>query len=126
MASSATCASVGLGENGSAQAVGSRRNLVNAHAGRIVNGVENRRGCRNYGLLADSFRAERADGRRIFDQDGFDWRNVPGRGDQIVMQVLALSWEEFFHQRHAQSLRNSAFDLAFNERGIDGVSNVVG
>ena len=41
------------------------------------------------------------------------------------MQVLAFAGKEFLHQGHADPLRNAAFDLAFNERGIDRATHVV-
>ncbi len=41
------------------------------------------------------------------------------------MQVFALAGEEFFHERHAQALGDAAFDLAFDESGVDGAAYVV-
>ena len=41
------------------------------------------------------------------------------------MQILALAGKEFFHQRHPQALGGAAFDLAFDQCGIDRAANVV-
>ena len=99
---------------------------MNAHANRIMNRIENRRRGRDHRLLADSFRAEGPDRRRIFDQDRLDRRNVARRRNQIVVQILAFAGEEFLHQRHAEALRNSALDLAFNQSRIDGAPDIMG
>ena len=106
-------------------AVGRGRHAVNANADRVVNCVEDRRSGRNHRLLADSLGAERSDRRRIFDEDRLDRRHVAGGGNQVVVKVLALAGKEFLHQRHPQALRGTAFDLAFDQRGIDGAANIV-
>ena len=41
------------------------------------------------------------------------------------MQIFAFAGKKFFHQRHAQALRNAAFDLSFNQRGIDCAAHIV-
>ena len=111
--------------NSGANAVGRCGQTVHAHANRIVNGIEDRGRGRNHRLLADPFGAERADRRRIFDEDRFDRRHVAGRGNQIVVKVLAFAGKKFLHQRHPQSLRGAAFDLSFDKRWIDGAAHVV-
>ena len=112
-------------QNCGADAVGRGRHAMDANADRVLDRVENRRRGRNHRLLADSLGAKRADRRGIFDQDRLDRRHVAGGRNQIVMQILALAGEEFFHQRHPQALRGAAFDLAFDQRWIDGAADVV-
>ena len=114
------------GEDRGAHAVGRGGDSPNAHAGGIVNRVEDCGGGGNQGLLADAFRAVRTDRGWIFDEDGFDRGHIADRGDQIIVEILALAGKEFFHQSHAQALRGAAFDLAFDESGIDGAANIVG
>ena len=41
------------------------------------------------------------------------------------MKIFAFAWEEFFHQRHADSLRDPAFDLSFDQGWIDGPAHIV-
>ncbi len=41
------------------------------------------------------------------------------------MQILALAREEFFHERHPQTLRDAALDLAFDQCWIDGAPDIV-
>src|SRR6266496_4121636 len=41
------------------------------------------------------------------------------------MQVLTPARKEFFHQRHPQALRDSALDLPFDQRGIDGPPHIM-
>ncbi len=101
------------------------RHAANAYANRIVNRVENCRSGWNHRLLADPFGAERADGRGIFDENRLDRRHVAGRRNQVVMKILAFAGKKFFHQRHPQALGGAAFDLSFNQRGIDGPADVV-
>src|SRR5581483_6738000 len=126
MASSTTCASAGLRENGRSYATRSRRSLVNANTSSIMNRIQNRRSRGDDCLLANSFGAEGTDRRRIFDQDRLNWGNVTRGRNQIVMKIFALPRKKFFHQRHAQSLRNAALDLTFNQSGIDRASDVMG
>ena len=114
------------GEDGGAHAVGRGGDSPNAHAGGIVNCVQNCGGGGNQGLLADAFRAVRTDRGWIFDEDRFDGGHVADCGDQIVVEIFAFAGKEFFHQGHAQALRDAAFDLAFDESGIDGAADIVG
>src|SRR5579883_203948 len=114
----------GLEDRG-AHTVRRRRYAPNADANRIVNRVQDRGSRRNDGLLADSFRPEWADGRRVLDQDGLNRRQVSDRRNQIVVEVLPLAGEELFHQRLTEALRRAALDLAFNQRGINGSADVV-
>ena len=96
-----------------------------ADAGRVMDGVEDRRRGRDQRLLADALGAERADRRRVLDQDALDRRHVADGRDQIVVQVLALAGEELLHQREAEPLRGAALDLAFDQRRIDRAADVV-
>ena len=41
------------------------------------------------------------------------------------MQVLAFAGNEFLHQREAEPLRRTAFDLSLDQHGIDGSADVV-
>src|ERR1700730_19273034 len=41
------------------------------------------------------------------------------------MQVLAFAGEEFLHQRHAESLGDTALDLPLNQSGINGAAYIV-
>src|SRR5277367_2445469 len=127
MASSSATGSSSLvaSEDGFAYAIRRGGNPAHAYAGSVVNRIQDRRSSRNHGLLADTFRAEWSDRRRIFNQNRFDWRNVSDRGDQVVMQILALAGKEFLHQRHAEALSHTAFDLSFDQRGIDRATYVM-
>src|SRR5215471_11565619 len=89
------------GEDRGADAIGRSRDSVYADADRVVNRVQNRGSGGNHGLFADPFRAEWADRRGIFDQDGLDRRHVSGRRNQVVMEILAFAGEEFFHESMA-------------------------
>src|SRR5579871_4686459 len=124
MASSATNTSL-RGQDGSADAVRGGGNAVNANTCRIMNRVENGRGGGNDSLLADTLRAEWADRGRLFNQNRFDGRNITGRRNQIVVEILALAGEKLFHEGHAEALRDATFDLPFDERGIDGAADIV-
>src|ERR1044071_5622401 len=42
------------------------------------------------------------------------------------MQIFAFAGEEFFHERHTESLRYTTCDLSFDESGIDGATYIVG
>ena len=98
---------------------------ADAHAGRVVDRVEDRRRGRDQRLLADALGAERADRRGILDQDRFDRRHVADRRDQIVVQVLAAAGDELLHQRQAETLRDAALDLAFDQRRVDRAADIV-
>src|SRR6476661_8002042 len=114
-----------LREDGGADAVRSCWDPVDADSNSVMYGIQNGRGGRDDCLFADAFRAEWADGRWIFDQDRFDGRHVSSGRDEVVVQVLALAGEEFFHERMAESLRGTAFNLAFDQCWIDGAAHVV-
>src|SRR6476661_6383596 len=114
------------GENCRAKPVGCCWHAAHANANRIVDSVENCGCSRNYGLLADTLGTERANWRRILDQDRFNRRHIANRGNQIVVKVLTLAGKEFFHQRHAQSLGSAALDLPFDQGWIDGTAHVMG
>lgn len=91
----------------------------------MMDAVQNRRRGWNYGLLTNAFRPVRPYWRRIFDQDAFNRRHIPDCGYQVVVKVLTFAGEEFFHECHAEALRHTAFDLALNERGVNGSSHIV-
>ena len=107
-------AHVGLppAQDGGAHAVGRRGHAVNAHADRVMDGVQDRGRGRDQRLLADALGAERADRRGVLDQDRLDRRHVADGRDQIVVQVLAAPRRELLHQRQAETLRDAALDLA--------------
>ena len=46
----------------------------------------------------------------------FDRRHVADGRDQIVVQILGAAGDVFLHQRHADALRDAAFDLALDQR----------
>jgi hypothetical protein len=91
----------------------------------MMDGVQNRRRGWDHGLLTNAFRPERPYWRGIFDQDAFNRRHIPDRRYQVVVQVFTFAGEKFFHNRHAEALRHTAFDLPLNERGINGSSHIV-
>src|SRR5476649_2185403 len=77
--------------------IGGRWNLTDARAGCMVDGVENGRRSGNQRLLANALGAEWANRRSFLDQDGFNRRHIADRRDEIIVQVLALTGEEFLH-----------------------------
>src|SRR5579871_505626 len=119
MASSVTRTSAGFLENCCAHAVRRRRNLADAHSHRVVDRIQNCRRSWNYRLLSNSLGAKRSNRRWLFDQNRFDLRHVSGRWNQVIMQILSLAGKEFFHQRHAEPLRDPAFNLSLDQRWID-------
>src|SRR6516225_1093179 len=127
MVSSPTLASgAAHGQNGGTNPIRSSGHFADANASGVVNPVEDGRRGRNHSLLADSLGTEGTDGRALLDQYGFYRRNVAHRGNEVVMQILPFARREFFHERHAQSLCGSAFDLTLNQGGIDGSSDIMG
>ena len=42
------------------------------------------------------------------------------------MQVLGAAGDVFLHQRHADALRDAAFDLAFDEQRVDRLADIMG
>src|SRR5437879_3321329 len=94
----------GAGEDGLAYAVRGCGNPAHTDASGVVNRIQDRWSSGDDSLLADAFRPEWPYGGWIFDQDRFDWRYIAGRGNQVVMQILALARKEFFHQSHPKSL----------------------
>src|ERR1700737_1316900 len=108
------------GEDGGADAVRRGRHAANAHTDGILDRVEDRGSGGDHGLLADSFRAERSNRRRIFDENRFHRWHVAGGGNKVVMNIFPPSGKEFLHQRHAQTLRGATFDLSFDERRMYG------
>src|SRR4029077_9350201 len=113
------------GENCGANTIGRGWDPPHAHAGSIVNRVQDCRGSGDDGLLADAFGPKRPDWRGILDEDGLHRRHVPDGRNQVVVKVLALPRKKLFHQRVTQTLRRAAFDLSFNEGRVDGASHVV-
>src|SRR6476646_3338001 len=96
---------------GLADAVGSCGNSSHAYTSRVMDRIENCWRGRNYGLFANSFRPKRSQGRWILDQNRFNWRHITHRWNQVVVQILAFARKEFFHERHAETLRHATFDL---------------
>src|ERR1041385_5391939 len=114
------------GENRGANSIRGCRDTMDANTDGVVNGIEDGRSGGNYGLLTDAFGAERADGRGVFDEDGFDGGHVADRRNEVIVQVFAFTGKELFHESVAQTLSDTAFDLAFDESGIDGAADIVG
>src|SRR5436190_5864769 len=113
------------GQNGSTDPIRRCWHFANANANGVVNRVEDG-GCRrDHRLLPDSLGAEGTDGRTLFNQYGFYRRHVAYGGNQVVVQILSFAGREFLHERHAESLGGAAFDLAFNQSGIDRSSDIM-
>ena len=74
--------------------VGSGGKLVDAHARRVIKRIQNRGRCGNQGLFANSFGAERADGRRVFDENRFDRWHVANCGNQVIVEIFTFAREE--------------------------------
>ena len=96
-----------------------------AHADRVMDGVEDRGRGRHRRRLADALGAERS-GRieALHDVDG-DLRHVERRRHDVIGQVgidvAPLGVEQhLLLQRHADAHRNAALDLAFDQHRIDG------
>ena len=102
-----------------------RRHLRHQHAGRVADGVEDRRRGRDQHMFAEPLRAERPFRVRHFDQDRFHRRHVADRRDQIVVQILGAAGDVFFHQRHADALRDAALDLALDQQRVDRAADIV-
>src|SRR6058998_1811579 len=98
------------GQNSRAYAVWRRGHAVDAHPNRVVDGIENCRCRRNHRLLTNPLGSERANRRWILDEDRFNRWHITGRGNQVIMKILALAWEELLHERHSQPLGLSAFN----------------
>src|SRR5207248_9121259 len=114
-----------LRENCFAHAIRGRRNAADANADGVFDSIENR-GCGgNHRLLADSLSAKRTDRGWVLDEDRFNGRHVSRARNQVVVKVLAFSWEELFHEGHAEALSDSTLDLTFDQRGIDGAADIV-
>src|SRR5689334_11818461 len=114
-----------LCENRAANTIWRGGNSVHPNTGGVMESIQDGGSGGNDGLLTDALSAERAYRRGVFDENGFDGRDVAGGRDEVVMQVFALPGKKFFHERHANALRHTAFDLAFDERGIDGAADIV-
>src|SRR5437879_7878900 len=127
MASSSGTVAPGVlcGENCGANTIGRGWDPPDAHAGGIMNRVQDCRGGRDDCLLADSFRSKRPDWRGILDEDRLHRRHVTDGRDQVVVKILALPRKKLFHQGVTQTLRRAAFDLSFNEGRVDRASHVV-
>ena len=102
------------------------RNKFHLYAGRVTNRAEYGGWRRNKRGLAHTFRAVGPEGFGVFDQDNIDRRHVADGGDQIIVQIVGLARNVFFHQRHAQPLRDAAVNLPFDLLGIDRLANIVG
>src|SRR5215470_2194553 len=127
MASSATHASplfLRSDDRGS-YAVWSGGNFLQANAEAIMKCVQDCRRGWNNRLFSNSLRSEGARGRRIFDQDRLHRRHVARGWDQVVVKIFALSGKKFFHERHSQSLGDAAFNLTFNQGGIDSAADIM-
>ena len=105
---------------------GNSGHAVRAHAGRVMDGAEDRRRGRHQAGLADALGAGGAERLAILDQDALDLRHVADGRDQIVVQVLGAAGQIFLHQRQAQALGDAALDLAFDQGRIDGPADIVG
>ena len=114
------------GNDSGADFVGSGRKFVYAHAGSVVKRIKNCRRGGNEGLFANALCAERTHGRIVFNKDRFDGRNIANGGNQVIVEIFAFAGKKFFHEGHAESLRNAAFNLAFDESGINGAADVMG
>src|SRR5438270_309423 len=125
MASSSGTGVSARGEDGGANPVRSRGHYANANADGVVNRVEDGGRSGDHRLLPDSLSAEGTDGRTLFDQYGFYRRHVACRWNQVVVQILSFAGREFLHERHAQSLRDAAFNLTLNQCRIDGPSHIM-
>src|SRR6266849_7772317 len=115
----------GFGLDGGAHFIGSGGKLEDADADRVVERVHDGGSRGNQCLFADAFCPVGANRRRIFDQDGFNGWHVANGGDEIVVQIFSAAGEKFFHECHAEALGHAAFDLPFDESGIDGAADVV-
>src|SRR6201993_1878969 len=115
-----------FGADGGAHFVGSGGEFGNADTRCVTQRVQNWRGGGGEGLLTDPFCAKRADGRNLFDENRFDLRNIANGGNQVIVQIFTFARHEFFHQRHAEALRDAAFDLAFDQSWVNSASHVVG
>ena len=92
----------------------------------MVDGIEDRGGRGDQGLLADALGTEGTDRGGTFHQDGGDGRHVADGGNQVVVEVLALAGDELLHQRHADALGDTALDLALDQHRIDGAAHIMG
>ncbi len=77
-------------------------------------------------MFAQPFRAQWSLGIRLFNQDRGNGRHVANGGDQIVVQVLGLAGQVFFHQGKAQTLSDAPFNLPFGKLRIDRAAHVMG
>ena len=101
------------------------RHAIHAHAGRVMDGAQDRRRRRHQAGLADALGARRPERLAVLDQDALDLGHVADGRDQIVVQVLGAAGQVFLHQRQAEPLRDAAFDLAFDQGRIDRLADIV-
>src|SRR5215813_6133149 len=99
--------------------------VTHAHAGRMMDRVEDRRRGRDQRRLADPLGAVRAERLAVLDQDHLDRRDVAERRDQVIVEVLGLAGVILLHQREADALGDPAMDLAFHLRRVDRPADVV-
>ena len=65
-------------------------------------------------------------GEVVFNEDRFDGRNIANGGNQVIVEIFAFAGKKLFHEGHAEALRDAAFDLAFDQGGVNGAADVVG
>src|ERR1035438_2417782 len=120
MASSSATGNSGLvagsaGHDGFMNAIRCSWDPPHTNAGGVVNRIQYCRRAGDDSLFTDSLCPEWPDRRRIFNQYRFDGWNVARRRYPIVVQVLAFTREELFHQRHPQTLGHATLDLTLNQ-----------
>ena len=96
----------------------------------VTDGGDDRWGHGDAGRFANTFGAERSEGVRLFDQRRQHCWHVEHGGQQIVGEAgvsdRSVDLDDFLHHRQAETLGNTAFDLAKHGEGIQGDADILG